>query len=83
MTLLTEHTDRIPSSVGKEGGDNLGGGFAVLDPEIYRDMRWCANCGGEQTFVPVYEMECGRLGYCLGCGEEKVVPFTRTNSEAA
>jgi hypothetical protein len=55
----------------------------ALDPEIYRDMRWCANCGGQQVFVEMFETEWGRVGVCLGCDEEKVVLFTRTNSEAA
>jgi len=55
----------------------------VLDSDIYRDKRWCANCGGEQAFVEVYEFEGGRVGFCWGCGEERVVPFSRTNSEAA
>jgi hypothetical protein len=82
MTSLTEAPVRSPHSVGVTGGEASEGGFAVLGL-IHQEPRWCANCGGEQTFVPVYEMECGRLGYCLGCGEEKVVPFTRTNSEAA
>jgi len=47
----------------------------------YQDMRWCANCAGEQIFLPVYECEAGRVGVCLGCGEEKIAPFTRANSE--
>jgi hypothetical protein len=51
---------------------------AVLDPEICRDMRWCANCAGEQVFIEVYEFEFGRVGVCLGCGEEKFQGFTRT-----
>ena len=54
-----------------------------LDSWIHRDMRWCARCGGEQVFVEVYEFEGGRLGCCLGCGEERVVAFTRTVGEAA
>lgn len=78
MSLLTGDA----SSVGNEGGGAIGG-FAVLDPEISQDMRWCGNCGGEQVFVPVYEFEFGRVGFCLGCGEERVVRFSRTNSEAA
>ena len=48
-----------------------------LDSEIYRDMRWCPNCAGEKVFVEVYEFESGRVGVCLGCGEERVVRFTR------
>ena len=54
-----------------------------LDPMLYQQPRWCANCGGEQTFVPVFEFEGGRVGFCLGCGEEKRVPFSHTTQEAA
>lgn len=51
---------------------------ASLDPFLYQQMRWCVNCGGEQVFVEVFETEFGRVGVCLGCGEEKLVRFTRT-----
>lgn len=56
---------------------------APLDFQRYQDMRWCPNCAGEQIFVPVYECDAGRVGFCLGCGEEKIAPFTRVNSEVA
>jgi hypothetical protein len=49
----------------------------------YQDMRWCIHCAGEQIFIPVFECEAGRVGVCLGCGDEHLVPFTRINSEAA
>jgi hypothetical protein len=49
----------------------------------YAVPRWCVNCGGEQTFVPVYEVKAGRVGFCFGCNEEKIVAFTRVNSESA
>ena len=73
----------IPStSVGREDGGGGGEGIApavldVLDQDVYRDMRWCPNCAGEKVFVEVYEFESGRVGVCLGCGEERVVRFTR------
>lgn len=47
----------------------------------YQDMQNCIRCGGPQIFVPVFEVEAGRVGICFGCGEEKLVPFTRQNSE--
>lgn len=57
---------------------------AVLDPVICQDLRWCVNCGGEQTFVEVYEIAgVGRVGFCFGCGGERVVLFSRVNGEAA
>ena len=49
-----------------------------LDPEIYRDMLWCANCAGPRVFLEVFEFDGGRLVCCQGCGEEKVMPFKRT-----
>lgn len=55
----------------------------VLDLAIYQDMVWCSNCGGARIFLPVFEFEGGRVGCCLGCGDERIAPFTRTNSEAA
>lgn len=55
----------------------------VKDPWKNQDSVWCARCAGNQTFVVVEIFENGRGGYCLGCGEERVVPFSRTNSEAA
>ena len=48
---------------------------------IYQEMFWCSDCGGEQIFFPIYEFEAGRVGCCLGCGEEKVRWFTRTTAE--
>lgn len=57
--------------------------IVALDPLLYQDMRWCPNCGGEQVFVEVYEFDGGRLGICLGCGEERVVLWTRATGEAA
>lgn len=82
-SLPTENSVLL-RSVGKEeeeGGSHFeGSGIAVLDSDKYRDMRWCANCAGEQVFVEVYEFEGGRVGVCLGCGEERVVLFTRVSA---
>jgi hypothetical protein len=73
-------------AVGSESGDgtSLGGeSVAVLDSDICRDAVWCANCGGPQTFVAMYEFAGGRVGVCLGCGDERVARFTRAISEVA
>jgi len=51
--------------------------FAVLDLSVYQDMRWCADCAGEKLFLQLYEVESGRVGICLGCEQEKFVPFSR------
>lgn len=53
------------------------------DLAIYQDMRFCPRCGGEQIFIQVFEIEAGRVGYCVGCGGERFIPFTRSVSEAA
>ena len=34
-----------PNPVGLEGGEGTERAVAVLDPFIYQDTRWCANCG--------------------------------------
>lgn len=87
MNLPTERfSSHNSESVGGcgDGGLNLGGGtVAVLDSQLYQDMRWCPNCGGAQIFVVVYEFEGGRVGVCLGCGDERIAAFTRTTQEAA
>jgi len=74
----------ITGTVGEEGGAGAQKFPCVaLDPEVCRDPRWCAKCGGLQVFVAVYECEAGRVGFCLGCGEEKLVRFSRAVSEVA
>lgn len=55
----------------------------ALDPSLHQQMTWCANCGGQQIFLAVYEFDGGRVGCCLGCGEERVVPFSRVTTEVA
>ena len=74
--------ESAPSSIGTGDGAERSD-LAVLDLFRYQDPDWCANCGGEQTFVPVDKFPYGLRGYCLGCGEVKYVMNDRTNSEAA
>lgn len=87
MTSPIEPTSIRTQSIGaQENGDPRipkTHGIAVLDSFIHRDSRWCVRCGGPQLFVEVYECEAGRVGVCFGCGEERVIPFSRTNSEVA
>lgn len=86
INLPTEHSLPIRKSVGAwdEGGDpcKAGGEIAALDSRVEQDMRWCGNCGGPQIFVPVFECEFGRVGFCFGCGEERVARFTRVTEAA-
>jgi hypothetical protein len=81
----TEQPPLKRESVGSREGETFvpGEGLAVLDSSVYQDMRWCPNCGGRQIFVVVYEFEGGRVGVCLGCGDERIAGFTRTTGEAA
>jgi hypothetical protein len=44
-------------------------------------MRRCEICESEQIFTASWECDRGLVGCCRGCGDEKVVPFTRANSE--
>lgn len=78
-----------PQSASSEGGQlthsgerGTTAGVAALDPFPYQDMRWCANCGGPQMFIPVDRFIGGWRGYCLGCEQEKYVMDERTNAEA-
>ena len=52
-----------------------------LDPFLYQEMRWCAQCDAEAIFVAVFECITGRAEVCLGCGSENFERFTRTVSE--
>ena len=86
MTLQpTEPPKALPHSVRAESGDSCGArsSVAALDPFLYQEMRWCAKRDEPQIFVEVFQCEAGRLGVCLGCGEERIEQWTRTNSEAA
>lgn len=79
MSSLTPN----PVSLG-DGDGSLGRGVAVLDYTVHRSPLWCANCAGPQEFIEVFHIAgVGRVGFCWGCGEERIVPFSRVNSEAA
>ena len=83
MTLLTENPAPPSYSVSSEDG-GARGNIAVLEiPFIQQGRYWCANCGGDQTFILVDRFTCGWRGYCLGCEETKYVMDDRTNSEVA
>jgi hypothetical protein len=82
MTLPTENPTAFSVGRTDEDGD-VGRGIAVLDSLLFQDMRWCPNCGGEQIFVPVYEFAGGRVGFCFGCGDERIAGFTRVTTEVA
>jgi len=58
--------------------------FAVLDlPTKVEFMRWCEVCQQIERFVAAWECTYGLVGCCLGCGDERVMLWSRTNSEVA
>jgi hypothetical protein len=68
----------------EESGSSLGrdARATLLDPFVYRDTRWCANCGGPQMFIQCFECEAGRVGFCFGCNEERILPWSRVTEAA-
>jgi hypothetical protein len=52
-------------------------------PITIQFLRYCANCDRDQIFVAGWVCEFGLIGCCLGCGDERIAPFTRANSEVA
>ena len=79
MTLLTDASPiPFPNSVSVEGGDLFLGVAPLFPPE---EPRWCSNCGGMQTFVPVDRFIGGWRGWCRGCEEVKYVMVSRSESE--
>lgn len=46
-------------------------------------MRFCYVCDGDKPFVAYGVCSNGLVGTCSGCGDERVTPFTRVNSEVA
>ena len=85
MTFATE-PHLASTTVALDGGDEgalhipaaVSDPFVALNSQVFRDWRWCSNCGGQKVFIDVYEIEGFRLGACQGCGEEKFIPFTRS-----
>jgi len=45
-------------------------------------MEFCAHCDSEQIFVAAWDCQAGLVGCCIGCGDERIAPFTRAISEA-
>ena len=64
------------TSSGLKGGGALVGSV-VLDPWV-QEMENCSKCGGPEIVIYAWEFAEGRLGVCLGCGQPKKAPFTRT-----
>jgi hypothetical protein len=81
MTSPTEPTTN-PIAVGSESGDLLRGGVAALETPV-EWMRFCPVCECETRFMAGWACDSGLIGFCLWCGAEAVIPFSRMNSEGA
>jgi RNase P subunit RPR2 len=46
------------------------------------DQLWCEKCGALKTVILDVEFENGILSSCQGCGDERVIPYTRTMEAA-
>lgn len=44
-------------------------------------MRFCFTCESEQRFVADRDCPYGLVGCCTHCGDQRIAPFTRANSE--
>ncbi len=79
---------RFPSSpttpAGPESGDShlTSPAVAALD-EFVEFSRFCLKCDSEQIFRAGWECDAGLIGCCLGCGDERIAPWTRTCVEVA
>jgi hypothetical protein len=49
MTLLTVPHCSVTNAVSPDGATSPD--VAPLDPSIYRDMRWCIRCGGQENIA--------------------------------
>jgi len=85
-TLPAERFPDRPDSAGntEAGGERRGELLVATLPVPVEWMRYCLTCESEQRFVAGWEFDSyGLVGFCSGCGEERIAPFTRTIGEAA
>ena len=61
---------------------NLSTDTRLLETQI-EFMRFCLKCDCETIFTAVLECQHGLIGCCRGCGDERLIPFSRMNSEVA
>lgn len=55
---------------------------ANLEPPV-EWMRFCRICDVERRFIADRVCVSGLIGCCVDCGDERIAPFTRVNSEVA
>jgi hypothetical protein len=59
-------------------------GIAVLEPPIELENVFCPECQRDDTrFVIEFTSVDEFFGTCVGCGDERVVPFSRETSGVA
>jgi hypothetical protein len=86
MTSPTDNMVPPCPVVGNQDGDKLRreeelAVLALLELKPpHRVSVPCYQCGKESEFLAQFEMANGWWGCCLGCGEERLVPYTRTVS---
>jgi hypothetical protein len=50
------------------------------EPQPY--PLWCEKCAATLQFLFIVELQNGFLVTCQGCGDERVIPYTRTMEAA-
>jgi len=70
QTAGPEDGDRVPQCARSRA-------IAVL-AEFVEFSRFCFVCDAEQIFRAGWECDAGLVGCCLGCGDERIAPWTRT-----
>jgi len=80
MTLLTEIHPIAHGSVSPEDGREGGNDPAVLEVPV-EWPEFCWSCLRECRFISYFTRDEGFIAECLGCGDERVIPFSRENSE--
>lgn len=87
MKLLTGRFPAKEQTVSLEGGVCGAHFSAALDlPQLSKPVEWsefCYACQRSTVFVALGICANGYFGECSGCGDERVAPFTRMNSEVA
>lgn len=90
--ILPTDSPVSPPTVGVGGGEEARAvrilpapgteALAALTTQV-RWQRYCEVCDQEELFVAVMSCSRGLIGVCIGCANEVVAPWTRTNSEVA
>ena len=58
-------------------------GFVIPPLETNVEFqRYCEKCDSEQIFIAGWWCATGLVGCCIGCGDERIAPFTHTTTGA-